>query len=259
MKVIALPKRAIRFIDNKIRVHILDEYMVWRARNILSKNETFMLNLPSHTINENKKIWDSYDWSNGGEEWTLHSETYRGIDPTRWKSELVNGMILKYIKNESTILEIGPGAGRWTEILQGFARRLILADISERCLDICKQRFKESNNLEYHLIKNRLDFIDDASIDFIWSYDVFVHINPTDIERYLECFQRILKTGGCAIIHHSGGYPNNYLRRASLLHFRSYMNGNLFAHLVRKYGMTLVEQNDTLTHLPYDLISVFYK
>jgi len=45
-------------------------------------------------------------------------------------------MILKYIKNESTVLEIGPGAVRWTEILQGFARSLILADISEKCLDI---------------------------------------------------------------------------------------------------------------------------
>lgn len=164
--------------------------------------------------------------------------------------------MLKYIKRGSTILEIGPGAGRWTEILQTLASRLIIADISEKCLDLCRERFKTHYNIEYNLIEGRLNFIDNDSIDYIWAYDVFVHINPTDVERYIEDFQRILKLGGCAIIHHSGTYSWEQRRRESS---RSYVSGNLFAHLVAKHGMKMIEQNDTLVHKPGDLISVFIK
>lgn len=34
--------------------------------------------------------------------------------------------------------------------------------------------------------EKRLDFIEDETIDYIWAYDVFVHTDPTDIERYIN-------------------------------------------------------------------------
>ena len=43
----------------------------------------------------------------------------------------------------------------------------------------------------------------DASIDRIWSFDVFVHIQAIDIEAYVAQFARILRPGGTALIHHS--------------------------------------------------------
>jgi len=51
-----------------------------------------------------------------------------------------------------------------------------------------------------------LSFIENNSVDYIWSYDVFVHINPTDVEKYIIEFSRILKPHGYGIIHHSMGY-----------------------------------------------------
>ena len=45
--------------------------------------------------------------------------------------------------------------------------------------------------------------IADNSIDRIWSWDVFVHINDTDIKDYVVQFNRILRPGGIGIIHHS--------------------------------------------------------
>lgn len=102
-------------------------------------------------------------------------------------------MMIKYLNEISTTLEIGPGAGRWTEILQKKAYKTIIADISEECIRICKDRFQEYSNIEYYLIRDsRLNFIANQSIDYIWSYDVFVHINPTDTEQYIADFQRIL-------------------------------------------------------------------
>lgn len=218
-------------------------------------NKSQLLDLPTHSIQENRVIWDNYDWSRAGEEWTEHVRMYRRIDPEKWKSILVKEMILKYIKTGSSILEIGPGAGRWTEILSGLAGRLVLADISKTCIDICKERFKTNNNIEFNLIENDLDFLTDRSIDAIWSYDVFVHINPSDIDAYLEEFQRILKHGSYGIIHHAGSYSSE--KEARHKGFRSYMNGDLFAELVTKHGMKMVEQNAKIPHYPGDLISVF--
>lgn len=238
-------------------LRVIDRCVVWiKKRKSLSENETVMLDIPSLTVSKNRRFWDTHDWSQSGEEWTLEVKKYKGLDPIRWKANLINETMFKYIKKGSTILEIGPGGGRWTDILLKLAGRLIIADISEKCLNLCKERFKTHNNIEYCLIDERLDFIANDSIDYIWSYDVFVHINPADIEKYIDDFQRILKLGGCAIIHHSGTYSSEKDRREEM---RSYMNGNLFAHLVEKHKMKMVEQNDTLVHYPGDLISVFIK
>jgi len=210
-----------------------------------------------HTTEENIKHWNSYDWSQYGNEWTTDAKKFKGLDPECWKTSLVNGMMFKYIKKEMVVLEIGPGAGRWTEILQPVCRRLLIADISEKCLYICKERFKACDNIEYHLIRGGiLNFIPDNSIDNIWSYDVFIHVNVPDTEKYICEFKRILKPGGYALIHHPGTYSSEEEARKS---WRSYIDGKFFARLIDKHDMRLVEQNETLAQKPGDLISVFTK
>ena len=42
-------------------------------------------------------------------------------------------------------------------------------------------------------------------------------------------------------------------------HTRSYMDARFFKHFVEKYGLTVVEQNTVLPHLPGDVITVFTK
>jgi len=84
------------------------------------------------------------------------------------------------------VLEVGPGAGRWTEILRSLASHLVLVDASRACLEVCQERFGSGSDIEYHLID--ADGVADVgaeSIDVVWSYDVFVQINPTDVNRYL--------------------------------------------------------------------------
>jgi len=246
-------------LRNQLLTKIVDRFVILSAKYNplnLSNREMNPCNLPSHTISQNKKLWNNYDWSRSGEEWTFHAKLYKGLDPEAWKRSLINEVMLKYIKKGSTILEIGPGAGRWTEILVSLADNLILVDISKKCLDLCKEKFKNYNNIRYFLTEGQLDFIQDNSIDYIWSYDVFVHINPTDIRTYLRDIRRILKPHGYGIIHHSGQYDNNKTRERG---FRSYMTSELFASLVTENGMKMVEQGSKLVHIPGDVISVFSK
>lgn len=212
-----------------------------------------------HTVNLNREMWNSYDWSNEGEEWTKHASVF-GWEPNEWKIKLINDMMYKYLKPSYVVLEIGPGAGRWTGHLLKKSKELILADISVKCLDICKGKFQKESNVKYYCINGKgLSFLSNNSVDYIWSYDVFVHINPTDTENYVHEFSRILRPGGHAIIHHSGEYPKKNEEIVRRFDFRSYVNKDFFANFVHKSGMVLVEQNDSLVHFSGDIISVFKK
>ena len=163
---------------------------------------------------------------------------------------------MKYIKKNSIILEIGPGAGRWSTSLQKIAKKLILTDITEKCIEICMELFKEHKNVEYKLIEKRLDFLDKNSIEYIWSYDVFVHINPFDVELYLEDFSRILKPGGISIIHHTGSLEDYVDKKSG---WKTFMGKEEFAKLVIENEMDMIEQNLELIHFPGDIISIFKK
>lgn len=248
-------RRKVNHLYNRIwNYRKSDEYALLKNKDKLLSDD-FLLDLPSHSVKKNSKVWNTYDWSKGGEEWVPEAELAKGLTRIQWKSKLINEIMIKHIKRNSTILEIGPGAGRWTETLQPLAKNLIIADVSQKSIEICKKRFLLKNNVEYKLIENRLDFIEDDVIDYIWSFAVFVHINPSDIERYIEDFSRILKPGGCAIIHHCGNY-SDYNGVTS--GWKTYVGKKQFAKLVEKHGLKIIEQTRKLQR-PGDIVSVFMK
>jgi ubiquinone/menaquinone biosynthesis C-methylase UbiE len=106
------------------------------------------------------------------------------------------------------MLEIGPGGGRFTEILLPKCDHLIAADTSPTMLDILRERFPSAGEkLQCMLLDGKgLSAVDDASVDAAFSYGVFVHLQHWDIFNYLCEFARVLKPGGRAIIQH----PNTF-------------------------------------------------
>jgi len=229
--------------------HVLDRVVKRRG----------VVDLPSHSVTNNLTMWNEWNWSQQGEEWGVsdYPEGSKWKNNEEWKRALLEATVLKYFARNSVILEVGPGAGRWSFYLKDIASKLILADIAPKCLEICKERFKSNRNtVEFRLIENDLSFIPDNSIDYIWSYDVFVHINPSDILRYTNDFSRILRTGGIAIIHHAGTYKD---KRDARKGFRANMSAEVFKHMVEENGMKVLEQNTNLVHKPGDIITVFQK
>jgi ubiquinone/menaquinone biosynthesis C-methylase UbiE len=112
---------------------------------------------------------------------------------------------------------------------------LHLADVSERCLALCRERFGDSPRIAYHRVAgDGLACLPDASIDFIWSYDVFVHVNPLDTDRYLADFARVMHSGARAVIHHADRYHSHAERVAG---FRSNLSREFFAELCRRHGL----------------------
>jgi ubiquinone/menaquinone biosynthesis C-methylase UbiE len=239
-----IPYVFVRKIFKDYKIEFLDR----RIKYLEKRN-----NLPGMNSTElNSIIWNSWNWGkSGGEEWTKSKE---------WKQSLIDEVMLKYFKKNKTVLEIGPGAGKWTESLQQLAQKLILVDISKKCIEICKKRFHQCNNVTYFVTKGlNLSFLPNVSIDYIWSFDVFVHIAPDDIENYIKEFNRVLKPKGRGIIHHAGegGLQGGW---------RSSVTNQLIAEFLEKNDLRLITQfdswgGDNQFNVKYyhDTISIFDK
>jgi len=142
----------------------------------------------------NRHIWNSWDWSAQGDEWSSSPE---------WKESVIRSVLEPNIPAGCSILEIGPGAGRWTVPLLERARDYIGVDISSTCIEHCRQRFAAEPRARFFVGSGRdLGDVATGSIDAIWSFDVFVHINAAEIAGYLNDFVRVLRPGGIAVIHH---------------------------------------------------------
>jgi len=184
------------------------------------------LNTPRHM----RQTWSEWDWSQGGEEWNLEGD---------WRQAVIDDLMLANIGEAGLTVEIGPGGGRWSTTLQEKSEKLVLVDVADKALDLCREKLADCSNVEYRLTDGRgIPGFADASVDFIWSFDVFVHISPEDQRGYMADFARPLKPGARGVIHHAGigGLNGN---------IRSSMTKELFAQIVAEHGLKLVDQFET--------------
>lgn len=150
------------------------------------------------SINENLRTWSTYSWEQGGNEW---SEVWGGTEYL-WHGTL-RPRLLPYLPT-GTLLEIAPGYGRFTQYLKDLCRRLVLVDLTERCIEACRERFGSDSNIEYHVNDGRsLPMVADASVDFAFSFDSLVHVEADAVESYVGELARVLKPDGVAFLHHS--------------------------------------------------------
>jgi ubiquinone/menaquinone biosynthesis C-methylase UbiE len=185
-----------------------------------------------HSASENRELWQQYDWREDAEDWT---------PSPGWKAWLVEQLLHPTMSAGGVILEIGPGGGRWSKHLRGWADELLLVDVTERTLELCRERLGADGSIRFIWSHGSdLPGVGDATVDRIWSFDVFVHIAPVDVAGYLTEIARVLRPGGIAVIHHSGAS----LARGHERGWRSPMTGKLFANLARERGLTVVRQMD---------------
>jgi hypothetical protein len=110
--------------------------------------------------------------------------------------------LMPYINPDVTVVEIGPGGGRWTRYMIG-AKRIYAVDYHQELLDELKSHFNLPNVM---LIKNNgNDFPGVASqaIDLVFSFGVFVHLDVEIINGYLRNIKPLLKANSNVIIQYS--------------------------------------------------------
>src|SRR5262252_3849013 len=123
------------------------------------------------TVEANRQHWDAdYDWTAGGDEWSAPW----GCAEMQWYVSILP-RLHPFVPAE-TILEIAPGFGRWTAYLRQLCRRMVVVDLSARCIEACKARFADSAHIEYHVNDGTsLAMVRDESVDLAFSFDSLVH------------------------------------------------------------------------------------
>ncbi len=194
-------------------------------------------------VRKNLDAWDrQHAWPKDGDEWDSQAERC-GVPYEAWKTSLVQHLLAPNIDKQSHVLEIAPGHGRWTEYLVDLAGHVTVVDISAACLDYCRERFQAHHNIDYVLTTgDRLPRFVEDRIDFVWSYDSFVHMDRDVIGAYLGEIRRALKVGGSAIIHHSNVKNPETHSQDEAKGWRSAMSAELMAQLARDAGLTALAQ-----------------
>jgi len=123
--------------------------------------------------------------------------------------EVVNRFMLPFFSSQSTVVEIGAGGGRWSRELIGRAGRLILVDGIPEFETAIRHHFHCARTEFLVSTNGLLSPITDATIDFVFSFDTFVHFHRDLFDRYVASISRILKPGGNFCLHHARHYENS--------------------------------------------------
>jgi len=192
------------------------------------------------TLEENR-FWDRYDWPQDGDEWTDQA-AFSGMEYSVWKQDLVDAFIVPSVTENSIVLEVAVGHGRWTLFLAQRARRYIGVDFGPSCVQFCRKRFAHLTNVEFHTTDGRtLSLIASDSVQFIWSFDSFVHIEPDVTGGYMAEFARILSPGGRCSIHHPGTPSHEQRVKGG----RSELSVDLMARIAQARGLRVISQVDS--------------
>jgi SAM-dependent methyltransferase len=195
-----------------------------------------------------------YDWKDAGEEWSAPW----GTSEAQWL-----GSILPRIRDwlpVETILEVAPGFGRWTHYLKDYCEELWIVDPAADCIDACRRRFTADRHVKCYVNNGvSLPMIPTDSVDFVFSFDSFVHLDRQVVEAYLRELGTKLKVGGGGFIHHSnlGQYPSWLRERLppaltkSLIKMKILdrqhrrnpsMSADLFRDLCARHGLHCISQ-----------------
>jgi SAM-dependent methyltransferase len=194
------------------------------------------------------KVWQRWDL---GESWS----TEFGNTEIMWNT-YIYPRIYRFLKDKD-VLEIAPGTGRITQYLLPLSKTYIGYDISDYCVNYCKERFGDKFFLnDGKSFKNTKE----NSIDFIFSWDSLVHAEEDIIFNYVEESIRCLRDKGIAFIHHSNLKKINHTDNP---HWRGLVSGSNVKHHIESLGGSVLLQEfltwDTENGEYSDCITVFSK
>jgi len=163
------------------------------------KAESFRV-LPGNSVTHLGDEWTSEDTS-------VEGTTY-GLDKAaieNFSTYLTEQVLDKYLPARCQEgLEIGPGGGRFTSLLLPRTALLHAADPSEEMLERLRTRFESIDSLRTYVTDGMtLPALKPASLDFVASFDVFVHFEPRLVYWYLRQIKPLLKLGGIGAIHYA--------------------------------------------------------
>lgn len=134
------------------------------------------------------------------DDWAKRQDSSKHAGEGKWEERNFIPFLKMYASKEKEALEIGCGSGRITVQIAPFFKHIYATDPSPEML----RRGGELvtlPNISFHLIDGyTLKEFEDASIDVVYSHEVFHLLTIYQDYSYFKEIKRILKVGGMAII-----------------------------------------------------------
>jgi SAM-dependent methyltransferase len=170
---------------------------------------------PLDNVAYNRDLWNGYarrsrpdrDFRLRQAEWPDATAEQLSVLGSEWGTpdaldEVVRRFIDPYINRDAIVGEIGSGGGRVAARVAPNSKRFYCFDISEGMLELARQALADCPNVDYVLLgKPSLPAKLAETFDFLYSFDVFVHLDLHTIWKYLREIERALCPGGHAFIH----------------------------------------------------------
>ena len=170
-----------------------------RLSNI-SYNKNLWNNYARHWTKVNAEVEDkSVDKFNKGEYIEFLGDEWGDKESVK---KVINNFIIPYVNPDSVVAEIGCGGGRIAAIVAPLVRDLYCFDIAEEMLEIAKTNLTRFSNIKYLLTDGKaFDESFNGKFDFIYSFDVFVHLDLHTIWAYFKAFKKIISKEGLIFLH----------------------------------------------------------
>lgn len=205
------------------------------------------------------KGWDAYarrrrKESRIGDDWNRARTIGLDVEkPADVVGHLDRVVFTPFLGEPGVLVEIGPGGGRFTEVLLPKCQVVHAVDTSPHMIESLRARFGEDRRVVYHVADGTgLGMLADGSADAAFSYGVFVHLQHWDIFNYLIEVERVLRPGGKAIIQHANTFSElgwkrfqseipRQLNRGKLHHTFTVNSPQLMAEFIHRAGLEVVE------------------
>jgi SAM-dependent methyltransferase len=141
------------------------------------------------TKDEFLKMWGTSGYL---ETWDGHGKN--------WSPEIKKIVLDQIGFDKSKIsLEIGCGAGYWTNFLNEHSKKTFAIDLIPRPINIHNEvDYIENDNQQFNC-----NYIESESIDFVFSFGVFCHLSLGANDEYLMDILRVLKKNGKALLFYA--------------------------------------------------------
>ena len=172
---------------------------------------------------------------------------------------LLKAYIYPHFRDGHTACEIGAGTARFSRHIFSRCAKLYLVDNSSFVCNFLKGYFKNHSNVEVIYCRDcRLPRISSESVDLLFSFGTFVHLDIEQFYGYLWEASRVLRHDGFAVIHYA-----NIMSPQDYKLFKDYLPSNFnrstfrFHHpekirkIAEDLGLEVVKETPIETALPF--------
>ena len=190
-------------------------------------------------VTEAKRLQELANYS--GDPWTPKNKYFQAAEAHI--EEIWRTLIFPFLSDcdFTAVIDLGAGHGRNSTMLAPRSQRLLVLDIQEGNVEVCRRRFAGQPHVKC-AANNGYDLrpAEDGAFSLVYSFDSMVHFEKEVVRSYLRDTARVLRSGGRGFFHHSN-YTGGTDWRTNP-HARNFMSRELFESHARDAGLQIVRQ-----------------